>query len=319
MSSKWKPWDFIRNAPQVVHPGRPGFWAIQVFDPFMERLLTKKIPKGELPGSLSFFLGEELRENIIETRLQTRDLFNGDESFLIIQCEGLSKSVENKLLDSIEDVVDRFVILFFTRETPFYKKLVKNDRVQSLKMEAPLSWDSMRYLNFLADEMRIKLSSEIMEYLNDSLPMTSADYVGALNLIKLHLLANNKRASIEDVRQLVGARRVDQFKLIREYTQKNFRSFYYQLIELDTDYDQLRSVFAFLESHLIKVMDTSYIQKKNRATRWDQGIEVDAKLWEPEQLHQAIRQVSELQLMAKSKSRWLRPTLQNFYYQSLEG
>ena len=332
MYSKWKPWDFIRNHPGVIDPSRPGVWCIEVFDAFMERFVVKKIPRDE-EKSFHFFLGGELTEDFVDGQLLTRDMFSqGGELSLVIQAEDISKPLEKKVLENLNHVNDHFLILIFTSfQAALLKDLNKiakakspTTQIHSIKMEAPAPWEDKKYIKFLAEEMRVSLPLEIIDCLVELLPLESGEYIQALNLIRADMLYHQSlspsrpyRVSVDGVKKLITSGHIDQFSFAQDFLVKKFDRFFLRILERSADFDTLRNLFNFIETQLVKLMDLSTLEQKSYLTRWDKTLMSSRGMWTSSELRPWIREMSELNLMAKSKSEELVNRIRVLYYQSM--
>ena len=314
MSFKYKPWDFISKFSSLVESQDSGLYVVEVFDPFMERLLLKRLKKS-FESELQF--AHDISEQFIEMSLQGADLFASKLPIIISQAELLPAKLEKYFLDEISISKDRMIVLLFTKKCELAKQVGTLERSLSLKMEAPSSWDSMRYLNFLAEQMHLDLPQDVLSYLDQSLSLDSSSYVWALNLIKLNLMETKARCCVDSVKELISVQNIDQFKMVRLFTSRNFEAFYSKLITDQASFDDLRFLFSFLEGQLIKLRDLSYMDTKPRKTKWDQSLQSDRKLWNDTELRREIRKVGKLHVMSKQRSPFMETALKSHYYWSL--
>lgn len=316
MSSKWKIWELLKNYPQVIRPQYRGIVAIATSDAFIERLLIKKLPRAELGMPLSFYRPDELSISMVEQELSGMDLFQSPRSFYVTSSQELSKEVQKGLLDLAPSIDDRLVALFFSRENDFFQKLFRKEGVETISVTAPHFRDNARYLQFLADEMRVQLDPQVFDYLLKAYNLDTAQYIEALNIIRLHSSSAGKVLTAEQVKSLLVSQDIDIFYMTRIYCEKKFTLFYQELLKFADDFNTLRMLFSFLSGHLLKLKDPSFLYSKNYLNAWDKAIISSSKLWQPHELDREIEQMNRLEVLAKSQDIWLKSRLTDSYYHS---
>jgi hypothetical protein len=191
--------------------------------------------------------------------------------------------------------------------------MAKSDNIYTTKVEAPRFWEQGKYLTFLAREMGVPLGNDVHSYLLSAIENNTSEFVHALRTIRQHSDNLSSPMSLEQVRDLVSETRVDQFALASLFGKRDKKSFFKSLIEIELDFDALRMLFGFMQGHLSKIMDPSYIQKKSRPSKYDREIEMHSPLWNQSELSEDIHQFSSLELMAKEKNILLKNKIREIY------
>lgn len=312
MHSKWFPWDFFKNNPKVVEADGKGIFAISVFDSFLESLLSHKLKR---TGEFRVVVGSEFNQGWIDSNFSTMDLFSmgSTENYRLVRPEDADKKVMEDLISGEVKIEDRQFVMIFTSTSKIFDKMAKTDHINTSKVEEPRFWEKGKYLSFLAREMGVPLGNDVHAYLLSAIPNTTGEYVHALRTIRLHSENPSQPMSLAQVKELVNETRVDQFALATLFGKRDKKSFFKSLIEIEIDFDALRMLFGFMQGHLTRILDPSYIKKKNRPSKYDKEIEMHSPLWKDAELVQEIHLFSTLELMAKEKNVLLKNRLRELY------
>ena len=100
--------------------------------------------------------------------------------------------------------------------------------------------------------------------------------------------------------------------MAEEFAQKK-QTFFSELLRLELADKELIEFFRFMQGHLLKMLDTSYADKKNRLSKYDKALMAHSRLWKDSQLKRAIHHFSELELMAKRKDKTLQEKMRQNY------
>ncbi len=119
------------------------------------------------------------------------------------------------------------------------------------------------------------------------------------------------------MQELLEVERLDQFALASLFCRRKRLEFYHKVIQLQGDFDKMRSLFNFMQSHLIKVMDPSYLNQKPRPSSYDKDIQSTSKLWKPNELLAAIEEFNHWEILSKSKKSLLWTELNQAYLRAL--
>jgi DNA polymerase III delta subunit len=313
MLSKWTPWELVNSRPSILNADEQGLCALSFADPFVENLVLARIPK-EISADSEFHIvnGKEVDQAWLENNFQTLSLFGGKDSYLVIEAQDLPSSAKEYLLDESFKVEDQRLILSFKKDTKFFNKLAKKADGFFFQVQEPKFWESDKLLGFLADEMGVRLAYPVKNYLKESLEGTSLDFHNALSLIKLHH-PESSEVQLDQVRRLVRGRKLDHFALATSFGQKRQIDFYKKILSIELDFEALMHLFRFMQSHLFRLLDPSYMESKAKMSKYDKEILAHSKLWEKSELLEAMNLFGELEVDAKSKSANLKNRIRQTY------
>lgn len=315
MSSKWSAWDFFRSHANSLPAAEKGIWAFSFFDSFVEEIFKNRLRKA---GSkeLRLYLGSEITRDWWEGEWKTLDLFGGDSFYLIISAADISKQVQGLILEELDSNSGKEICFCFSGANSFYDALAKRASVSAHKIEAPKFWEWNKYLLFLAEQKNFPLNFESEQYLLDVLNPSGEEFARAIDLMKLSF-STPEKLKREDLMRLFQNEHVDFFKLASLFGSKQFLRFYDELIHFSADEELMRSLCAFMQSHLLKILDPSYAESKNRLSKYDQEIVAHSKRWKARELMQAIRFFATMENKARGKSSLLDQEFKKAYLQTL--
>jgi hypothetical protein len=126
-------------------------------------------------GICCYFTKDEstrIKKDWIEDEFKSLSLFSDSESFFIHQANDLNA----ELIDCFSSIqiTDRFVILSFENDQTSWKKVVKEEKIQAITIEAPKFWETNKLLDFCCHYLKLRLSHDsrtwILEVLENNLP-----------------------------------------------------------------------------------------------------------------------------------------------------
>ena len=161
------------------------------------------------------------------------------------------------------------------------------------------------------------LSYDVQNAILKMVEPTTAELVHILELIDLHFPGKSKECDVHTLQNLVAGTRLDQFSLASTFSTRKLKMFYQEIVDQDWDFDSLRSFFGFMQSHLLKIMDPSYIQGKARPSKYDKEIEMASRSWNQSELDAFIKLFGKLEIQAKKRSPELRGNLRQLYLKQL--
>lgn len=311
MLSRWQIWDFFSSVKTDYLEGATGIFVLNTFDFQSLKLIKDHLLKNN-SATVHHKLASEVSYEWIENEFLTLSFFSSSESFFIHQAQELNVDLLEKLVSLELD--NRFIILNFESETAAFKKLVKEKSARILQIEAPRFWENNKLLDFTAAFVRLPLSYEAKNWMLNSLENTFQQFYNSCCLLKLNYPGVTE-VGLAQVKELLEVERLDSFYLANIFGKKNFKEFYTQLIALEGDFEKMRGFFLFMQSHLIKVADPSYLDNKDRLSQYDKGIIQVAKLWKQADLFYWIARFSDLEILAKRKDSALWNELKFSYLQ----
>jgi hypothetical protein len=128
---------------------------------------------------------------------------------------------------------------------------------------------------------------------------------------------DSKEVSVGDVKGLFTLDKLDQFAMASLFTRKKFVDFYARLVMLEGDFDKMRGLFNFMQSHLVKLADTSYMSQKSRLTQYDKDLQSTSKLWKNDDIMKEIERFNEWEIQSKTKNNLLWSQLRQTYLRYL--
>jgi DNA polymerase III delta subunit len=314
MHTKWQIWDFFYSFPRTHLSTYSGLLAINTFDPICLKMLKDFLIKGSGERIIHHKVASEVSRQWIEDEFQTLSLFGGSDCFFIHQAQDL----KTEILDEIAtlNLSDRFVIFCFESESLSWKKLLKDNLIPTLVIEPPRFWEVHKLLDFVTVYLRLPLSYEAKNWILDSLENDLFTFYNAATLVKLNF-PDSKEIGLSQVKDLLTPDRLDQFMLASLFCRKKTSDFFERLIQLEGEFNKMRSLFNFMQGHLIKVADSSYLSSKSRLTQYDKDIQGASKLWNMSDLVAEIERFNQWEICAKKKSLTLWKELRLAYLRSI--
>jgi hypothetical protein len=313
MHSKWQLWDFFNSVKRDYLAEKTGVIALSTFDPICLKLVKDYLVRGAGERTIHYRMAPEVTRDWIEEEFQSLSLFGAMESFFIHQAQDL-KAEQLEALASL-DLSDRFVILSFESENAGWKKLVKEGKIDFLQIEAPKFWEPHKLLDFVNTYLRLPLTFESKAWMLDSLENNLSSFYHASCLLKLNF-PEAKEVNLTQVKSLLETERLDQFVLASLLARKKNAEFFGKLLHFETDFERMRGLFNFMQSHLIKIMDPSYLDNKPRLSGYDKDIQSASKLWKTEDLKKEVERFNRWELMSKKKDSLLWHELKASFLQS---
>lgn len=315
-SSKWFPWDYVKANQSTVNPSRPGLYFFQFCDEFISHIILELMPK-EITTGGSFFKinASEVTPDWIEDKFKTISLFGSQESFLVIESQNLPAKTKKWLEENPLVIEDQFLIFSFSKPSKNYDQLSKKVDAEFVKIDAPRFWEGLQHLEFICNFFKLNLPMNVKNYLLTAVENTSYEFFQAASLISLYFPGGND-IRVEYIQKLIRPSKLDHFQMANLFGTKKRSQFFGMLSSKEIDFDQLRSLFTFMQGHLFKMLDTSYCDGKNRLSKYDKEILAHAKAWKTDELQSESHLFGELEIDAKSKSPLLKNRLRLEYLSS---
>jgi DNA polymerase III delta subunit len=317
MHSKWQIWDFFSSFPAGGWSSLQGRAVLLGFDPLSLRLLKEHVLQGAGPRPLHI-AGADVKPDWVDDQFRSLGLFGNTDSW-IIHAPDEAPAVAKELLLQDDLLLDGRTLAFAVySETPFIKKLLKKADTSLVQIEAPRFWESAKLLDFLCSFHHLPLKNEAKQYLLQAVENEFMDLFDACRLIKLNY-PEAKEVTRPQVVELVGVERLDQFALATDLGKKSWRPFFDRLLSVEGDPERLRQVFGFLQGHLLKLADPSYLKDKARLSQYDKEIQGLGKIWRPTEVKETLRRLSGWELMARTRDPMLLTRLRQARLKVLKG
>jgi hypothetical protein len=134
-------------------------------------------------------------------------------------------------------------------------------------------------------------------------------------LIKLNY-PEAQQIGLNEIKSLLTFEKLDQFNLASLLARKKNKDFYLKLMLLENDFEKMRGLFMFMQSHLIKMVDTSYLKQKTRLNQYDKDLQSTSKNWKTDELVKEIEKFNRWELLCKKKSTGLWNEIKQSYLRS---
>lgn len=318
MHSKWKVWDYYKSRKKGILSDTPSIVAFKTFDPLIFKLIKDHFDYSRFSEKkLHVVLGKEVTMQWLDDNFRTMDLFGNQESFLVHFAEEMNKDVKEALLKSDDFLLDgRYLILNYSKSDTFLKKLQKSENSEVVDIQAPMFWENDKLLDFISNETQIYLDYESKQYLLEQTEANVSSYFSICSQLKLNY-PTETNLSIDEVKEYISRNKIDNFEFATLFGGKKIRQFYDKLIHLEVDSNELRSIFFFIQSHMLKVYDPSYLEAKKTLTKYDKQILSQSRLWKAEELSRVISYFSKLELSAKRKDHFLLDEVRRDFLRTL--
>jgi hypothetical protein len=302
-----------KTRPEIISTGHEGVLYFQASDPYIEAFFTQRLRQSlrNQGRDLLILLGSEINSEWVEENLIQVGLFSSKESYLVLCAEDLTEDVKKTMIKSGLNMSGRSLILCSWKGHDSLDKMSKKMKAEILKVQPPAFWEYDKLLDYLADEMQMPLSFPVKSYLLEALAPTCGEFVEAIKTIKLHADTEG-HIELSHVQELIRPGHLKRFELAEEFAQKK-QTFFSELLRLELADKELIEFFRFMQGHLLKMLDTSYADKKNRLSKYDKALMAHSRLWKDSQLKRAIHHFSELELMAKRKDKTLQEKMRQNY------
>ena len=293
------PWVFFPEFKKMMAKNEGIFLGVEAFDPYIERLFVHFLKKEQHFASALLVEGKDLTHNWFDQNLASLDLFAVNDPFIIIKAEKLSPELFSYFMEKYAQI-SRKIVFIFSSKSGYFQKLVKkhNDGL-FLSIQAPKFWEKEEFFRFLVRTLGMSLSHDAETYLLKSLSEDSSRYIRALNLMRLHFGFNCEGVSLPEVKILIPPECISSFDLADLFCKKQSKIFWKELLEIEASEGDFQEFFGFMQSHLIKLADPTYLKAKKKLTVYDRKILSQAEAWNKRDIHKSLRMFGELQISAK--------------------
>lgn len=303
MPSNWKIKDYSSQLKQSISLSP---LLIEVRDEFVASVLRQKI-KEHLPG-LRIIFGGEVTVGLLEDELLGLNLFSQSEHYLILNAHDMSKAVIDFLLQTKIAWQQNPTIFIATKRNQCLNKCLAEVGHHHY-LEWPKFWEMNQLLDFFVSHCDLLLDGGAKKFLMESVEQTSRHYFEACHLLKNEYPESGMLLNRQHVEQVVSRNRLDQFALAKQLGGQNLREFYTTLLGKDYSFDEMRQAFSFLQSHVVKLLDSSYVQKKGRPSQYDRQIMADSQHWQAAKLVKLLQQLAQFELACKQRDPGLKNQL----------
>ncbi len=303
MHSKWKIWEFFKNLPYDLK-GHKGIIAFYGHQPLMNLLFKQKLKnEGILGREIKVSMGQEMTLDWFENEFKSLGFFQNEDDYFIHNAEQISSNIVEQILAPDDLILDsNLVFLNFNKNDAFFKKLSKltSSKVKVFEVTAPQFWEDDELLSFLERELGVYLAISAKKLVKEKIPFDIQAYYDVLLKIKIHF-PEKKNLEASDILNLIDLQKLDHFELAELFGSRKLDSFYKKVLSLYSEGFELVGAFSFIQSHMIKIYDPSYLFSKARLSKYDKQIQAQSRLWNQNTCIRAIDYLGTLILELKSK------------------
>ena len=303
MHSKWKIWDFLAARPKVLN-NKVQIFCLQSFDSFILKILKERIDYSLFEEKkLHIKMGKEVTSSWIEDNLIAMNLFGTQESYLVHSADDLSEDAFSLIFEDESTSFDgRFLIFNFEKDSSNLKKLkkIKSEKFELITIERPAFWEEMEMVNFFSNYFKVYLSAAAIDFVRTRVNFDFTVYYNLFRNIQLHF-GDKLDISRDEVGSLIDDLKIDQFELVELLGTKRFKHFYKKFVEVIDDGQDIIQLMYFIQSHLSKVFDSSFLEGKAKLTKYDRQIMAHEKIWNKDDIVRVLNFFSDLIILAKKK------------------
>lgn len=314
MHSSWQIWDFFSRSNKDIFSSFNGIYAINTFDPVCLKMVQDYLRKHLSGKNFYIKMPQEISKSWLEDEFQTLSFFSSSDNFFIHQADQVSTDIIS--LISEFNLSDRCIFLSFESIGPAWKKILNNENVTKIQIESPRFWEFNKLLDFVCAYLRVPLSFEAKNWILSNQESTLTNFYNCCFLIKLNY-PDIAEIGLVQVKSLFRAEKFDQFYAASLYSKKKKTEFFSLIIGLEGDFEKLRNIFHFLQHHMIKMMDTSYLSSKHRLTKYDKELQSTSILWSRSEILSELEKLVELEIRCKKKDQFIWHELKCSYLRSL--
>lgn len=300
MHSDWKFWEFFKSEINVFSTDK-NVLCFSLSHPIFEKFVAEDLKKRF--AALSIVENSKVNKDWIEQNLISLGLFdfqNERGGQLVYGAEQFDADLKSMLLERGQDIQKHCLILFFNRKDDFFKQLSKREWVTAITVQEPKFWEFDKVLKVLADRMKLRLDYGAEQFIVDNVENSIGQFYDSLERIR-QMYGDERVLKSDDVAKIIEKTRLDVFAVARTYSKKQFLKFYDELLLKYKDFKQLEEIFRFLISHLIKMADPSYVEKKDRPSKYDKEVLSYAKFWKGSEIQKELILLNNFLVLAKSK------------------
>ena len=307
MHFKGLPWDFVHKHFNLMKGLGGGLWGFYCGDFYLQKILLNRMGV----ENFSVRWGENLTLEHFRDNIVNGGLFTTNKDHLIYNSERLCREVKEAVLQHSPQEDSR-ILLCFSKKEKFFDKMSQVSGARLLQIESPRFWEGEKTINFLSEQMKLRLSGGAKSYLLDALPNKVSDFVQVLKFLSLNVSSETvlSQGQVED---LVKTRELNPFHLADMLSLKKFKEFYETLVEKRFDFDTYRSIFSFMQTHLLKLGEPEYAKKKSRLSQYDRNILLHSKNWSEDEVDTQLKHMGEWEILAKKRSSFLYTRLRCYH------
>jgi hypothetical protein len=267
MLSKILPWDFIQKSPHTWDAQFEGPQVFLIGDPYLERVFLDRLPKHEMKFAL--YTGNELNRDFIEEHFINLSFFSENDPLLIMNAESIPSGMLDFLLEKNIDWGTKKLLLFFTKTSKAFTDFAKNKKVLAIEVDMPRFWEGPKMWQFAMKARLVNFDGAVTRFALENLEHNFESFFWLIDTIKIHFPEGP--VDLNFLRELIARERYDFFDLI-DLFHRNPRLFFQEVVNKEVDFDWLRTLCSFMQSHLVKILFPQELLAKGKHSKYDQSI-----------------------------------------------
>jgi hypothetical protein len=295
MLSKLLPWDFLQKHPKTIDSKATGIHAFLIDEPYLERVLFDLLPKKEMEFAL--YSGNEMTRDFIEENFVNLSFFTSNNPIMIMNAETAPKDMLDFLVETEIDWSARLLIMFFTKTSKAWTEFAKNKNVQAIELSPPKFWEGPKLWQFCQKARHVNLAGDVSRFALENLEHNFESFFWFIDTVKQNFPEGP--VDLKLIRELVAKERWDFFELADIFG-RNQKQFFQEIMKKEMDYDWMRALSAFMQTHLAKILFPDEIRAKDKYSKYDEAILDLSEKLNREMVKSYMRFFSELEILSKS-------------------
>lgn len=300
MLSKILPWDFIQKFPETIERKQFGIHSFLIDEPYLERVLLDRSPKKEIKFSL--YSGNEITRDFIEEHFVNLSFFSSTDHILVMNAENIPGSSLDFLLETEIDWTDRYLLFFFTKSSKQFTEFAKNKKVQAIEIEQPRFWEGAKLWQFCLKAREVNFDGVVSRFALENLEHNFESFFWLIDTIKTNFPEG--KVDLKQLQDLVHRERYDFFELI-DLFHKGPKFFFQEILKKEMDYDWMRTLSAFMQTHLLKILFPEELRAKGKLSKYDQSVLDMSEKLNRDTVKYYMDLFSELEILSKSSDIFL--------------
>ena len=278
-------WDFFSRVKQGQYQVDQHHLFISNELVFCE-LIKKYLRKN---GNYRTVFGQDVSLEWLENNILGLSLF-GNEDYIIVEAHKIAKNVLERLNESLANIDTRLILISD-------KKIEQLEKFNTIEITAPNFWQMDKLLDFFFKVCRVKLSPNAMQFVLETQEATIHNYYQIAMILQSNF--PGKVVDQSDVEAVIEKNKLDKFEYASLLSRKDTQQFFRKLIEIKSDTKTLRNFFLFMQTHMLKIFDPSYTNKKNKLSKYDNEILNANKTWTAEEIDNILDVFRKLEQVSK--------------------
>lgn len=270
------------------------------FESSVSAFLRKKLKSKEGISQWKLLGAGDITEPWIEENFMMLSLFSESFPFVVLDAQKVPDKILEKLLEAL-GTTDRKVFFFSESQLDKKKKekLAQKDSLLFYEVKAPPFWDMDKLISSYFRWEGKSLTTEACDLIHSRLGPGFSEIENAFHICKINF-PTQEQIGRDDLDSLFESQYyIHRFELANLFNEKKLLEFWGLLLKTEVDKEEWRLFFAFMISHVLKIIDPGYSGKKKKLSRYDRSILMAHKKWNTRQLDYMLKHFSEFILMIK--------------------